>query len=251
MKMSGNTILITGGGTGIGLALAKRFIQEDNQVVIVGRRKEKLLEAKKAFPRLDVKECDLNNPIQRQGLVQWILEEYPGLNVLVNNAGIQRQIDLSKGPEDLLNGEDEIGINFAVPVYLSAMLIPHLSKQSEAAIINVTGGLAFVPLTILPIYCATKAALHSYSLSLRYQLRQTHVKVFEIIPPTVDTDLDHGARARRKQENRGIPAAEMVEPAFAGMAKDEFEIAIGQAQGLRSASPQEAGQIFLRMNGNW
>ncbi len=250
MKMSNNTILITGGGTGIGLSLAESLLQENNQIIIVGRRSEKLQEAQQRFPQLNIRECDLNNPIQRQGLVNWILEKFPALNILVNNAGIQRQIDLTQGIEVIQNGEDEIGINFAVPVYLSAMLIPHFVKKPEAAIVNVSSGLGFIPLTFVPIYCATKAALHSYSLSLRHQLRQTHIKVFEIIPPTVDTELDRGARGRRRQEYRGIPPEEVAKAAIEGMAQDQAEITIGQSQGLRSASPQEAEQIFQRMNGN-
>ena len=142
-------------------------------------------------------------------------------------------------------------INFSAPVHLSALFIPHLLKQEEAAIVNVSSGLGFVPLTIMPVYCATKAALHSFSLSLRRQLRQTNVRVFEIIPPTVDTELDRGARGQRRQAYRGIPPTEVAEAALAGLAKNEFEIAVGQAQGLRSGTRKEAEQIFQRMNGNW
>ncbi len=145
MKMKHNTILITGGGTGIGLSLAERFLKSDNQIIIVGRRSEKLHEAQRMFPELHIKECDLNNTFQRQGLVQWLLAEFPDLNVLVNNAGIQRQIDLTKGIDEIERGEDEIGINFAAPVYLTAMLIPHLQKKGEAADVNVTSGLGLDP----------------------------------------------------------------------------------------------------------
>ncbi len=251
MKIQGNTILITGGATGIGLALAEQFLREGNEVIVTGRRKEKLREAYQKFPQLHTRPCDLTDAEQRDALVKWVLADFPGLNILVNNAGIQRQIDFSNGPEDYLSGEEEIGINFYVPIQLSAGLILHLRKKEEAAIVNVSSGLGFVPLTIVPVYCATKAALHSFSLSLRHQLRKTSIKVFEIIPPTVDTELDRGARSRRRQEYRGIPAIEVAEAAIAGMARDEFEIAVGQAQGLRSASAQEAEQIFQRMNGNW
>lgn len=170
---------------------------------------------------------------------------------MINNAGIQRQIDFTKGNNELLNGDDEIQINFSAPVQLSALFIPQLMKQEESAIVNVSSGLGFVPLTIVPVYCATKAAIHSFSLSLRHQLRNSSVKVFEVIPPTVDTGLDRGARDQRRQEYKGIPAAEVAEATPVGLAKDEYEIAAGQAQGLRTGSPQEAEQIFKRMNGNW
>jgi uncharacterized oxidoreductase len=148
-----------------------------------------------------------------------------------------------------LDGEDEIGINFTAPVHLSALFIPHLLRQAESAIINVSSGLGFIPLTLVPVYCATKAAVHSFTLSLRHQLRHTKIKVFEIIPPTVDTELDLGARKKRQQDYRGIPPMEVVESALAGIGKDEFEIPIGQAQGLRSVISQEADQIFQHMNG--
>ena len=116
---------------------------------------------------------------------------------------------------------------------------------------NVSSGLGFVPLTIMPVYCATKAAIHSFSWSLRHQLRKTKVKVFEVIPPTVDTELDRGARGQRRQEYRGISPDDVAEATLSGLAKDEYEIAVGQAQGLRTGTRQEAEQIFQRMNGNW
>jgi uncharacterized oxidoreductase len=251
MKTTDNTILITGGATGIGLALAEVFLQEGNQVLICGRRKERLLAAQGKFPKIQIKVCDVADAGERQALFEWATANFPDLNVLVNNAGIQRQIDFTKGTKELLSGEDEIQINFSAPVQLSASFIPHLIKQEEAAIVNVSSGLGFVPLTIMPVYCATKAAIHSFSWSLRHQLRKTKVKVFEVIPPTVDTELDRGARGRRRQEYRGIPPADVAEATLSGLAKDEFEIAVGQAQGLRTGTRQEAEQIFQRMNGNW
>ncbi|HEY5271042.1 MAG TPA: SDR family oxidoreductase [Anaerolineales bacterium] len=250
MKTTDNTILITGGATGIGMALAEVFSREGNRVIICGRRKEKLLAAKGKFPKIQFKVCDVAEPGERQVLFEWVIANFPDLNILVNNAGIQRQIDFLKGTKELLNGGDEIQINFSAPVQLSALFIPHLLKQEEAAIVNVSSGLGFIPLTIMPVYCATKAAIHSFSWSLRHQLRKTRVKVFEVIPPTVDTELDRGMRERRRQEHRGIPPAEVAEATLAGLAKDEYEIAVGQAQGLRTGTRQEAEQIFQRMNGN-
>lgn len=251
MKMTGNTILITGGATGIGLAMAEVFLREGNQVIICGRRKENLLLARNKLPKIQYQVCDLASADDRQRMYEWAVLNYPELNILVNNAGIQRQIDFTKGVLDLMNGDDEIQINFCAPVQLTALFIPHLIKLKEAAIVNISSALGFVPLTIVPVYCATKAAIHSFSWSLRHQLRKTGVKVFEVIPPTVDTDLDRGARERRKQEYRGIPATEVAEATLAGLANDELEIAIGQAQGLRGGTRAESEQMFQRMNGHW
>jgi uncharacterized oxidoreductase len=251
MKTKNNTILITGGATGIGLALAEAFVKEGNQVIICGRRKERLEQARKKLSGIAVQVCDVAEAEQRQALLDWSLANFPHLNMLVNNAGVQRSIDFTQGMRDLSPNKDEIEINFNAPVQLSALFLPHLIQQQEAAIVNVSSGLGFIPLTILPVYCATKAALHSFSLSLRHQLRRTRVKVFELIPPTVDTELDGGARDDRPQEYRGIPAGEVAQAALIGLGKDEFEITVGQSQGLRTNTRQEAEQIFQRMNGNW
>jgi uncharacterized oxidoreductase len=194
--------------------------------------------------------CDVGEAEERNALYKWALANCPELNVLVNNAGIQRQIDFTKGNADLVNGDDEIQINFNAPVQLSALFITHLMKFNESAIINISSGLGFIPLTIVLVYCATKAAIHSFSWSIRHQLRSTSIKVFEVIPPTVDTDLDRGARGRRNQEHRGISADEVATATLAGLAKDEFEIVIGQARNLHGGNRQETEQIFQRMNGH-
>ncbi|MGA2502643.1 MAG: SDR family NAD(P)-dependent oxidoreductase [Anaerolineales bacterium] len=251
MKTTGNTILITGGATGIGAAMVEVFLREGNRVIICGRRKENLLLAQSKFPQVQFKVCDVAKEEERKTLYEWAISNYPELNVLVNNAGIQRQVDFTKGTSDLVNGDDEIQINFSAPVLLSALFIPHLMELEESAVVNISSGLGFVPLTIVPVYCATKAAIHSFSWSLRHQLRKSHIKVFEVIPPTVDTELDRGERGRRNQEYRGVPAAEVAEATLLGLANDDYEIAIGQAQGLRGGTRQETEQIFQRMNGHW
>lgn len=148
-------------------------------------------------------------------------------------------IDFKKGLSDLdrhrqIDGEDEIEINFRAYVQLAAAFVPDFIEQKEAAIVNVSSGLAFIPLTITPIYCATKAAIHSFSLSLRHQLRDTPIRVFEIIPPTVDTELDKGARAARGQQDRGIPPAQVAREALPRMEKDEYETRLA---GRRTSGP--------------
>lgn len=205
MKITNNTIFITGGATGIGLELAREFIASGNTVIICGRRIEKLAEAKKALPQLITRQCDIANMNQRRELYQFCVENHPGINMLINNAGMQREIDFRKGEESYLQGDNEVTINLDACFHLTALFTPHFMKQNEAAIVNVSSGLALVPLFIAPVYSATKAALHSFSISLRKQLADTSIKVFEIIPPIVDTDLDRGARDKRGQTNKGIP----------------------------------------------
>jgi len=244
MKITDNTILITGGATGIGLALAEAFLREGNRVIICGRREQKLQQAKIKLPSLHVMNCDISKDSARENLFQWVTNTFPDLNILINNAGIQKEVDLTKGAVDL-SGEDEIDINLKAPIHLSTMFIPHLIKQRESAIVNITSGLAFTPLAVVPIYCATKAALHSFSQSLRHQLRNTSMKVFEVVPPIVDTDLDRGARENREQENVVISPVEVAEATLKGIREDQFEIVIGLASNLRSA-PEKMFNIINR-----
>lgn len=248
MKTKGNTVLITGGATGIGQALAEVLLREGNEIIVCGRREQKLLEAKNKFPNVHIRKCNVADIDERKALFWWTTENFPNVNVLINNAGIQRQIDFKKGIEELESGEDEIEINLRATIHLSALFIPHLVKQPEAAIINVSSGLGFIPIAILPVYCATKAAIHSFTWSLRHQLRETNVKVFEFIPPTVDTELDKGARARRGQTDRGIQPQEVARAALEFLAKDVYEAAVGRAEFLRMAARTDPEKTFQNMN---
>jgi uncharacterized oxidoreductase len=253
METKGNTILITGGATGIGLALAAAFLDQGNEVIVCARTEENLRKAKEELPRLHTRRCDISMESERKGLHDWVMSHFPDTNVLVNNAGIQRMMDLRKGPTDLLayleaEGADEIDINFKALVYLSAHFIPEFQKRERAAIVNVSSGLGFIPIAAMPVYCATKAAVHSFSVSLRHQLRLTKIRVFEVIPPTVDTNLDKGTRGRRGQVDRGIPPREVARATLAGMTNDEFEIAVGMAKGLRSSLRENFDEAFSRMN---
>lgn len=247
MKITGNTILITGGATGIGFALARAFVESGNQVLICGRREQKLLEAKARLPELYIKVCDVAKENDRLALFDWATTSFKKLNVLVNNAGIQREVDFHQGATGL-SSESEIEINLAAPIHLSALFIPHLATQPEAAIVNVSSGLGFIPLAIMPVYCATKAAIHSFSVTLRHQLRDTSIRVYEIIPPTVDTELDRGARGKRGQVDRGIPPDQVASAALKGIQNDEFEKPIGQAQMLWQAARSEPDKVFKMIN---
>ncbi|MGA7628038.1 SDR family oxidoreductase [Methanoregula sp.] len=231
MRLDGNTVLITGGATGIGLALAKAFIQGGSEVIVCARTENHLKEAKKILPSLHTRKANVANETERQVLYEWAVAKFPKINVLVNNAGIQRMIDFRKGTEDLFkyrveDGEDEIEINLRALVYMTALFTPHLSHQKEAAIINVSSGLAFMPMAPLPVYCATKAAVHSFSITLRQQLEGTSVRVFEMIPPMVDTNLDKGARKARGQTHFGMSPADFIVPAMRSFANDEYEIRV-------------------------
>ena len=248
MKTQGNTILITGGGTGIGFALADAFVKAGNKVIICGRREAVLKEAKEKLPQLNIKVCDVSVEQQRNALVTWISSNFRDLNMLINNAGIQRMIDFTSGASNRNPKEDEIDINFKAPVRLCELFAPLLMKQKQAAIVNVSSGLGFCPIAVMPVYCATKAAMHSFTVSLRHQLRNTSVKVFEIIPPMVDTDLDKGGRDERNQEERGIPPSEVAIRTMKGIVSDEYEIAIGEADGLKKGALNNPEELFQHMN---
>jgi uncharacterized oxidoreductase len=232
MQLSGNTILITGGTSGIGLAFAEELLKRGNKIIICGRREYRLAEIKKKFPDMITMECDISDADDRVELANWAFENYPSLNVLINNAGIQLLADLTH-PVNLHTVKEEIETNLVAPIHLASLFSEHLKKQNNAAIINISSGLAFTPLAFIPVYCATKAALHSITLSLRQQLKQTSVKVIEIIPPSVDTELGHERRADKNQSHGGIPVDSFIAEAMAGLETDVDEIAVAHAKDLR------------------
>ena len=253
MRISGNTIVITGGATGIGLALTEALIREGNEVIVCSRNESNLKKAAETVGGLHTRRRDLSSPEGCASLHEWVLESFPEVNVLVNNAGIQRMIDFRRGPEDLLrhraeDGMDEIDVNLKGYIYLAAHFVPDLMKKRESAVINVSSGLGFVPMVATPVYSATKAAVHSFSVSLRHQLKNTSVKVFEIIPPIVDTDLDKGERKARGQAYRGIPPAEVARESLEALEADIYEIPIGMAQGLKNATADNFEELFTNMN---
>ena len=194
MKMSGNTILITGGGSGIGRALAHRFHDAGNAVIVVGRRQAALDEAVSGRERMTAYALDVDDAAALAAFAAEVTEKHPDLNVLINNAGIMRSEDLT-GPRDLGDAEATVETNLLGPIRMTNALIGHLSRRPGAAIVNVTSGLAFVPLTATPTYSATKAAMHSFTVSLREQLRG-RVEVIELAPPAVQTDLTPGQSTR-------------------------------------------------------
>ncbi len=204
MNLTGNTILITGGGSGIGRGLAEALHALGNQVVIAGRRQKALDETTTANRGMKSLTLDIESPATIRAFAARIAADYPALNVLVNNAGIMRPEKLRE-QKDVADAEAIVTTNLLGPIRLTAALLPHLQKQPRSTIINVTSGLAFLPLAVTPTYCATKAALHSYTLSLRYQLKDTTTEVVELVPPYVATDLMSGA-----SDPRAMPLAAFI-----------------------------------------
>ena len=189
MQTTGNTILITGGGSGIGRGLAEAFHNAGNQVIISGRRNAALDEVTAANPGMDSFTVDITDKADIIRFAAEVIERYPALNAVINNAGIMADEDALAAPDYLDIAEATIATNLLGPIRLTAALIPHLLQQARAAIMKVSSGLAFVPKASTPTYSATKAAIHSYTQSLRYQLRNTAVEVIEIAPPYVQTTL--------------------------------------------------------------
>ena len=242
MDLSSRTVLVTGGGSGIGLALARRLRNAGSRVIVCGRRADRLREVEAAEPGIGTRVCDLADEAGRRSLVDWAVAEYPELDVLVNNAGIQRRVDLAAA-QDAAGIRAEIAINLEAPIHLASLVIPHFRKRPNAAIVNVTSGLSFSPLARVAVYCATKAALHSFTLSLRKQLEGTGVEVIEIIPPAVDTDL--GGPGLHKF---GVSVDSLLDFVMPRLASGETEIAYGFAQQSSRASREELDRIFERMN---
>ncbi len=205
MKLTGNTILITGGGTGIGRALAEAFHALGNQIIIAGRRQAALDETVFANPGMASLTFDIADPVCIRSFATRAAADYPQLNILINNAGIMRAENLTAQPADLADAEAIVTTNLLGPLRLTNALLPQLQSQPYSAIMNVSSGLAFVPLTMTPTYCATKAALHSWTQSLRHQLKDTVTEVLELIPPYVATHLMSGA-----SDPRAMPLADFI-----------------------------------------
>jgi uncharacterized oxidoreductase len=239
MNTTNNTILITGGGSGIGRGLAEAFHRLGNQVIIAGRGQKTLDETTAANPGMKSLTLNVSDPKSIQSFAAQLTKDYPSLNVLINNAGMMRPENLLEQPADLSDAESTITTNLLGPIRLTATLLPLLQKQPRATIMNVSSGLAFVPLTITPTYCATKAAIHSYTQSLRYQLKVTNIEVIELIPPYVQTTLMGDQQAK---DPNAMPLNEFVDEVM-GILKsqsDAKEVCVKKVYPLRFAA--EGGQ---------
>jgi uncharacterized oxidoreductase len=238
MKLTDNTIFITGGGTGIGRGLAEGLHKLGNKVIISGRRKEHLDATTKTNPGMDFVELDISDPANVAAVATKLIAAYPALNVLINNAGIM-QIDDAAGEIDDQLLTSTVTTNFLGPIRLTSALIEHLKKQAKATIVYNTSALAFVPLALTAVYSATKAALHSYILSQRYKLNGTSVSVLEISPPWVRTDL-----LNSKEESRAMPLKDFIEETMKLLGTDAKEIVVEQAQPFRNnPGPNESALV--------
>jgi uncharacterized oxidoreductase len=251
VRNSGNTVLITGGATGIGYALAEAFLEQGNEVIICSRREKRLLEAQKRHPDLRTRVCDVADAADRASLVDWVTSEFRELNIVVNNAGIQRDIDFTKGIAEFMAGANEITVNLEAPILLSGMLIPHIVGKQNAAIVNISSGLGFVPAARMPVYSATKAGLHAFSMALRHQLKALGIRVFEVVPPAVDTELNQDGRAKRGGFKVDLKPDELVAAVMKGFADDVFEIGYGTTEGSLKASREDLDKSFQQMNSRW
>ena len=239
MKITNKKILVTGGASGIGFALAERFIEDGNTVIICGRREAALYEAKIKLPSLITKICDLSIDTERESLFKWVSENHNDLNILVNNAGIQQWMSLTD-PDFFKRAKEEITINIEAPVHLT-YLFQNLS--SLTTIMNVTSGLSFVPLTKTPVYSGTKAFFHSFTLSLRYLLKTKNIEVIEIIPPALNTDLG----------GKGIhdfapPVSDFIESIFKQLEEGKSELTHGFTEQVSKAGSEILKTSFDKIN---
>jgi uncharacterized oxidoreductase len=239
MKLSNNKILITGGATGIGLGMAERFLANNNTVIICGRRAEVLKQVTGKYPQVITRVCDLSQETERIALHAWLAANHSDLNVLVNNAGVQNWMS----PDDTdfyPRATQEIETNILAPLHLTTLLS---SLPALQTIMNVTSGLAFVQLTKVPVYCATKAFFHSYTLSLRYLLAPKGIEVIEVIPPALNTDLG----------GKGIhdahpPVSAFIDAIFQQLGEGKQELTFGFSDAMRKATPQVIAETFAKMN---
>ena len=239
MNLSNNKIFITGGATGIGFGLAERFIKENNTVIVCGRRESVLKEAQAKLPSVITKVCDVSVANEREDLFKWIQKEHNDLNVLINNAGIQNWMSVSD-ENFFQRAKDEISTNVESPLHLTSLFqnLPSLN-----AIINVTSGLSFSPLAKVPVYCATKAFFHSFTLSLRHLLKPKNIEVIELIPPALNTDLG----------GKGIhdfapPVSGFIDAVFEQLSQGKTTITYGTSELMLNAGSEQLQQAFARMN---
>ncbi|MBA2613033.1 MAG: SDR family NAD(P)-dependent oxidoreductase [Bacteroidetes bacterium] len=239
MKLTNNKILITGGASGIGLGLTERFIQENNTVIICGRRQEVLKEVADKFPSVIIKVCDLTSEAERIDLYNWVSKNHADLNVLVNNAGIQNWMEVSDN-DFYEKASAEITTNILAPIHLTTLFtnLPALNT-----IMNVTSGLAFVQLTKVPVYCATKAFFHSFTLSLRHLLKSKNIEVIEVIPPALNTDL--GGKGLHDEH----PAvSDFIDAIFQQLKEGKTELTFGFSAMLAKATPDVINGMFNKLN---
>lgn len=248
MNQSGNTIMITGGSSGIGFEMAKEFISAKNKVIITGRNMDKLHKAKEKLADVTVIQSDISNSDSVKKLYEQVSKDFPDLNILINNAGIMSTINLQDHKLSANELTKELDINVKGTIWMNDAFLPLLKTNKNSATVTVTSGLAFVPLPISPIYCSTKAALHSYTLSLRAQLKNTDVKVFELAPPATETELLDDFNEEDMEGISTMTVQAMVADFLKGFSKDKYEICPGQSSQMKFMSRFFPGFILKQMS---
>jgi uncharacterized oxidoreductase len=239
MKISQNKILITGGASGIGLGLTERFVKENNRVIICGRRQSLLDEISRKHPSVITRKSDLSNPSEREELFNWIKDKHDDVNVLINNAGIQQWMSVNDS-DFYQRAKEEIAINIEAPIHLITLFT---SLKSMRTIINVTSGLSFVPIARMPVYSATKAFLHSFTISLRHLLKSQNIEVIELIPPALNTDL-----GGKGLHNNAPAVKDFIDTIFIQLELGKTELTAGFSESLMKAGPDDLLRAFERMN---
>ncbi len=248
MKIADNTILITGGGSGIGRALAEAFHKAGNRVIISGRRKAVLDEVTAANPGMASMVMDATDAAGIRAFAEALVKANPTLNAVINNAGIMRPEDIAAAPDYLDTAEETIATNLLAPIRLTAALLPHFLKQPAATVLTVSSGLAFVPMVLTPTYSATKSAIHAYSVALREQLKETPVEVIEIVPPYVQTTLMGEGQA---SDERAMPLDAFISEVMDILENrpDEKEVVVERCKPLRFAVQNgNFDQVFAMIN---
>ena len=235
MKLTNRTILITGGTSGIGFELAKQLLARNNVVIITGRDQRRLDQTKSALPGLHTFVSDVSDPASIAALHRDVLAQFPQLNLLINNAGVMRNVNLSR-ERSLEDVTREIDTNLSGPVRMIQQFLPELRNAKEALVVNVSSGLAFIPMAISPVYSATKAAMHSYTQSLRVQLRGSTVQVVELAPPATETPLLRAEFEAEMKNQKGMDVETMVRKSIAGIEAGKVEIRPGLSNVLKLMS---------------
>lgn len=239
MKLNNNTILITGGASGIGLGLTERFLENNNTIIVCGRRQDVLDELNAKHPSIITRVCDLEKAPERIDLFEWIKANHSNLTVLINNAGVQNWMNLDD-ENFFAKAQTEIAINIEAPIHLVSLF---LQLPSLKSILNVTSGLSFLPFAKVPVYSATKAFFHSFTVSLRHLLIAKDIEVIEIIPPALNTDL-----GGKGLHDAAPPVSDFIESIFQQLADGKQELTFGFSEAMSKANPEELKATFARMN---
>ena len=248
MKQLQQIVLITGGSSGIGLAIAQKFLSNDNIVIITGRNLAKLEKVKQENPKIHIYQSDVTNDAEVRMLADNIQQKFDGLDVLINNAGIMNLVDTGNESNNLQKQMQEIEINYNSPIRMLHYFLPQLKKSNNAVLVNVSSGLAYVPFSQAPVYSGTKSALHFWTLGIRPQLKPHDIKVIELLPPVVDTPLAHGADIAEDDNLKPMPPEKLADIFWKDFIKGKEEITPGISKQLKLMSRLSPKFIFKQLN---